>query len=262
MTDTKVAKASTTEVGAVKDFDFKAMAGAGAENITNKDIIIPRLTILQSLSPQLNKKKSEYIEGSSAGDICDVATGEFFEGEVEFLLCHFETMYLEWAPRETGKGLLAIHLDPLVEERATKTDSGALVNEAGNLIQKTYQFYGLNVTAGGRPCFIPMASTQLKVGRKWNTMVKACRMKDENGEEFDPPTFHQTYRLKSSEEANAKGEWFSWQVIAGTPIQELEDAANLWRKCIELGEQMKSGAARADTDHFEQDQDTSGEAAM
>jgi hypothetical protein len=44
--------------------DFEAHAAAGMEDVSSKDVIIPRLTLLQTLSPQLNKKKGEYIEGA------------------------------------------------------------------------------------------------------------------------------------------------------------------------------------------------------
>jgi hypothetical protein len=79
--------------------DFEAHAAAGMEDVSSKDVIIPRLTLLQTLSPQLNKKKGEYIEGADIGMICDLGTGDLFPDDLLFLPVHYRKDFLEWAPR-------------------------------------------------------------------------------------------------------------------------------------------------------------------
>jgi tetratricopeptide (TPR) repeat protein len=64
-------------------------AGLGLENVTSRDLIIPRLTIIQALSPQVKSNKPEYIAGAKVGDICDVSTGELFDPPLIFLPVHY-----------------------------------------------------------------------------------------------------------------------------------------------------------------------------
>ena len=49
-------------------------AGLGLENVTNDDITIPRLAIIQSGSPQRKKKDEKYIEGADEGMIFNTVT--------------------------------------------------------------------------------------------------------------------------------------------------------------------------------------------
>jgi hypothetical protein len=132
--------------------DFEAHAAAGMEDVSSKDVIIPRLTLLQTLSPQLNKKKGEYIEGADIGMICDLGTGDLFPDDLLFLPVHYRKDFLEWAPRSTGKGLIAIHTDPRVLDTCKKDEKNKMVLPNGNYIAETAQWFGLNLSAGRRPC--------------------------------------------------------------------------------------------------------------
>jgi hypothetical protein len=101
-------EAAGQEVANTNEF-FADNAGAGFENVTSEDMLIPRLTVLQGLSPQIQKSKSEYIKGAEVGHIADVGIGEVFPDGIEFLPVYYRKEYLEWAPRESGKGLQGIH---------------------------------------------------------------------------------------------------------------------------------------------------------
>jgi hypothetical protein len=113
------AKKQENAVAAYSDV-FAAHAGDGLENVTASDLIIPRLAILQDLSPQVKKTKPEYIEGAQVGDICDVGTSELFEPPLIFLPVHYVKQWLEWAPRASGKGLVKIHNDNSILEKCTR----------------------------------------------------------------------------------------------------------------------------------------------
>ena len=41
---------------------FEDFAGAGLENVTSDDLLVPRLGILQALSPQLNRNKTDLLQ--------------------------------------------------------------------------------------------------------------------------------------------------------------------------------------------------------
>jgi hypothetical protein len=63
--DVAVVEQGTTALAVAGDNDlFADYADAGFENVTNNDILIPRISILQDLSPQVKEEKAEYIEGA------------------------------------------------------------------------------------------------------------------------------------------------------------------------------------------------------
>lgn len=239
---TAKATAVSTEVGAFEQFE-----GAGTENLTSRDILIPRLTIIQGLSPQINKKKPEFIEGAEVGQIVDVGTGDLFPEGVTFLPVFYKKEWLEWAPRSTGKGLIAIHPDDSILAECGKDDKGRPITAEGNLVQETAQWYGLNMSANRRKCFIPMASSQLKKSRKWMTMVTAERIKRADGTDFQAPIFYRLYRLGTAEESNNDGDWSGWTVSRGLALPETsEHWQRLLQEAVSFRESLLAGEVRGD----------------
>ena len=94
-------------------------AGLGLENVTNDDITIPRLAIIQSGSPQRKKKDEKYIEGADEGMIFNTVTNTLYPESLEIIPCGFRKTYVEWVPREKGGGLVAVHD---MKPDGTKTD--------------------------------------------------------------------------------------------------------------------------------------------
>jgi hypothetical protein len=216
-------------LAAADDF-FQDNAGAGLENVTAADMLVPRLTLLQSLSPQLKPRDVSYIEGAKVGDICDVGTGQIFgQGPVLFLPVYYRKDYIEWAPRASGGGLVAIHSDPSILEQTTRNDRKQPILPNGNLIAETAQFYGFNLSAGRQMCFLPMASTQLKKARKWITLAAGEKLRRNDGSEFTAPLFYRAYELGVAEESNAQGEWAAWTVNRGPALPEMDFDGTAWQ---------------------------------
>jgi hypothetical protein len=232
--------------------DFAAFAGAGMENVGASDVLVPRLTILQQLSPQLNERKGEFIPEARAGMICDVGLGEVWSG-IRFLPVYYRKDWLEWAPRNTGKGLVAIHSDPSIVERCRRDEKNRLMLN-GNLISETAQVFGFNLSAGMRRSFIPFASTQLKKARKWMAFAMDERLRRADGTEFQPPLFYRTYMLDGGAlESNNDGDWYGWRVNRAEALPDLPsvmpglDWRSLLKAAADFAEMLKSGAAKADT---------------
>lgn len=188
--------------------EMEAMAGAGAENVETKDLTLPRLTLLQSLSPQLKPKKVEFIEGAQVGDWCDVSTGTIFRGPVEVIPCHFSTQYLEW--RKGRAGFAGNHgMDASCLKETTLDERRQNVLPNGNIIAETATWYCLlHVGIEWRRVFLPFSSTGLKSSRKWMTLVRAERLYNTNNRPFMPPMFYRPWLLTPAEETNEKGDWF------------------------------------------------------
>ena len=64
-----------------------------------------------------------------------------------------------------------------------------------------------------------MKATQLKISRKWNSMMMGIKMQGKNGL-FTPPTYSHIYKLKTVQQSNDKGTWFGWDVSKVGPITD------------------------------------------
>ena len=249
---TVVARAGVNAVSAEVADEFDTGA-TGLENVTSRDLIVPRITILQDLSPQVKKNKPEYIEGAEIGDFCDTAVGEVYK-ELLLIPVYYATVLLEWAPRATGKGLVANHgmnrdiLKDCVQDEKRRWMHGE------NLVSETMTFYALNVTAGGRRCFVPLSSTGLKSGRKWLTLITNERvLNPRTNKEFQPPIFYRGWRATVTEETNNQGSWFGWKFEAAHTILEIDPDKNLLNEAKDFMAQARSGLVTGDLASYADD---------
>jgi hypothetical protein len=87
-------------------YDFGEDAGAGFEDMSVKEQLIPFITILQGLSPQVDRSGPDYIEGAQIGMLFETASKELYdikinnpESGIPFIPCWREETYTEWVPR-------------------------------------------------------------------------------------------------------------------------------------------------------------------
>lgn len=226
--------------------DFGQYAGDGLENVQAKDLMIPRLGILQTLSPQVNPKKPEFIEGAKVGQICDLGMGEIIDPPCLFLPVHYNTVWVEWFPRATGKGLAAIHNDDKILQIAKENEKRQMVLPNGNILQDTRQFFGINVSAGWRKTFLPFVSTQIKKAKKWITFATGEKVMRPDGSEFTPPLFYRLYGLTSVEESNSQGDWYGWKIAPGQKLQEVENGRSLFELAAAFRKQIIAGDIKVD----------------
>ena len=82
-----------------------------------------------------------------------------------------------------------------------------------------------------------MKSTQLKVSRKWNSMMMGIKMQGKNGV-FTPPTYSHIYKLSTVQMSNDKGTWFGWDVSKAGPVEDktIYDMAKSFAVSVGKGE--------------------------
>lgn len=254
---TEVAPPQTGVLTAPADDFFLEQAGAGLDNVTAADMLVPRLAILQSLSPQLKSRDAAYIEGAQVGQICDVGTGIVFPGKIMFLPVYYRKDYLEWAPRSSGGGLVKIHSDAAILDQTTRNDKNQPVLSNGNLIAETAQFYGFNLSNNRQMCFLPMASTQLKKARKWVTMAAGEKLRRRDGSEYTAPLFYRTYELGVADEHNAQGDWKGWTIERGPALPEMDFDGTPWQTIAQQAADFRlaimAGEARGDVSDMNSD---------
>jgi hypothetical protein len=152
---TAVAKAKETAVSTEVMDDIFEFAGEGA-SFSSDEMQIPFVRLLQALSPQLNKKKAEYIEGASAGDAFNNVTNQYWDGEtgIKVIPCFNTTKYLEFVPRDMGGGFKGeIPANSPLLQQTTRSGSKEIL-PSGNELVKSVQYFCFIVEDDGsyQPC--------------------------------------------------------------------------------------------------------------
>jgi hypothetical protein len=168
-----------------------------------------------------------------------------FEQPLMFLPVLFVKQYLEWAPRQSGKGLVHVHDDKDILDQCERNDFGQFVLPNGNYIAETAQFFGLNLSADNRRSFLPMTSTQLKKSRSWLSIATAEKVKRSDGTMFTPPLYYRTYAISSVEESNSKGDWIGYKIERGPTIEEYAGPDD-WTEVVKEAQEFKSSIQRGE----------------
>ena len=239
---TAVAKKQNTEVSTEVLDDIFDHAGEGAA-FDSSEMQIPFIRVLQALSPQLNKKKPEYIEGASQGDLFNTVTGQHWGGEdgITVVPCYQTTKYLEFVPRDMGGGFKGeiSSTNPVLQQTSRQGSKEILPN--GNELVKSDQHFCLVLEADGtfQPAVIDMKSTQLKVSRRWKTQIAMQKIKHpKTGAMVTPPVFGTMWKLTTTEESNDQGSWNNYVVerIGMVDSRDILLEAKAFRDSIMAGE--------------------------
>ena len=211
---------ATKKEGALAVNLFEADANQGAQNISQEDLALPFLKILGQLSPEVNKRDGKYVEGAEPGKIINTVTNQLYD-TIEVVPCHYKRQYIEWQDRGQSTGApVAIHeanSDIISQTTRGKDYKDRLPN--GNYLDNTANHFVLILGKNPQTALISMKSTQLKVSRKWNSMMMGIKMQGKNGL-FTPPTYSHIYKLSTVQMSNDKGTWFGWDGAKVGPVQD------------------------------------------
>ncbi len=201
---------------------FEADAGQGIKNITQDDLALPFLKVLGQLSPEVNTRDAKHVKGAQPGMIINTVTNELYDGEkgIEILPVFYKRQYIEWQDRGESKGAPVNIYEAGDDIPTTTRDKGnkdRLAN--GNYLENTASHFVVLLGKTPTTALISMKATQLKISRKWNSMMMGIKMQGKNGL-FTPPTYSHIYKLKTVQQSNDKGTWFGWDVSKVGPITD------------------------------------------
>ena len=200
---------------------FEADAGQGL-NMTQEDLALPFLKVLGQLSPECNKRDAKHVEGAEPGMIINTVTNEIYDGVkgIDVVPVHYKRQHIEWQDRGESQGApVKIYEagDDLPSTTRDKFNKDRLAN--GNYLENTASHFVVILGDNPTTALISMKATQLKVSRKWNSMMMGLKMQGKNGM-FTPPTYSHIYKLKTVQQSNDKGTWFGWDVSRVGPISD------------------------------------------
>ena len=239
MSDKQIAKKSSTDIANLSEDLILANAGKGLQNISNDDVTIPRLAIIQSGSPQRKKKDEKYIEGSDEGMIFNTVTNELYKDSLEVIPCGYRKTYVEWVPREKGGGLVAVHdLKPdgsVTDPKTRKTMLGE-----NQIVDTAEHFVLVKTSEGYSPAVLTMTSSNLGVSRKWNTLLKMKRI-NIKGQTVEAPSFLFKFKLSTVEAENDLGNWHKYK------IEELGqiESKDIFKEAEKLADSVSTGKVKA-----------------
>ena len=200
---------------------FEADAGQGL-NMTQEDLALPFLKVLGQLSPECNKRDAKHVEGAEPGMIINTVTSEIYDGVkgIDVVPVHYKRQHIEWQDRGESQGApVKIYEagDDLPSTTRDKFNKDRLSN--GNYLENTASHFVVILGNSPTTALISMKATQLKVSRKWNSMMMGLKMQGKSGM-FTPPTYSHIYKLKTVQQSNDKGTWFGWDVSRVGPISD------------------------------------------
>lgn len=220
--------------------DWVGDTARGSEQVSTNDLTLPRLSIIQDLSPQRKRDKAEYIEGAAEGMLFNTATGELYpNGSVIVVPCFFRAEHTVWKDRNQGGGFGGA----FDTEEAAQAWIEQQENPAAWDVNYTHQHFCVMVLPGHtaaapklQDIVISMSKSQLKPSRKWNTMAQ----------QLGGDRFSRAYRLSVVQDRSEKGEFFNWSAQALGYVPE-----EIYKRGEAVYEAVKSGArdvSRADVD--------------
>jgi len=235
---------ATKKDGAVAINMFEADADKGSQNMTQDDLALPFLKVLGQLSPEVNKRDGKHVEGAEPGMILNTVTNEIFDGAkgMNVIPVYYERKLVEWQDRGESKGApVAIHnAESDIMSQTTRDKSFKDRSSNGNYIENTANHFVIVLGESPSSALISMKATQLKISRKWNSVMMGIKLQGKNGL-FTPPTYSHIYNLKTVQMSNDKGTWFGWDVSKVGPIED----KSVYESAKNFAEKVSKGAVQA-----------------
>ena len=186
--------------------DWVGEHGRGSEGVTSDDMSLPRLSIIQDLSPQRKKSEDAYIDGAEEGMIFNTASNALFaDGNVTVIPCYFRSEFAVWKDRQKGGGFGGAFASEEAAEQWISEQEAPADWEASY----THQHFCILVHPDhteAKPhledVVISMSRSQLKPSRKWNTMVQSA-----GGDRFS-----RAYKCSVIQDSSNKGDFFNWSI--------------------------------------------------
>lgn len=170
-------------------------AARGNEEVKSSDIVLPRLEIVQALSPI-----KETNDAAKDGMLFNSVTQEVLGESVYFVPVYYRMEYLVWKDQSQGGGFFGSFSSR--KEAEDRIQLAASEGEDVNYLEivDTPVHYGIRIDESGNTeqIVISMAKTKAKVSRKWNAMIQIA-----GGDRFS-----RVYKIATFRDENKKGQKF------------------------------------------------------
>ncbi len=200
-----MAKSSDKPIFSDQKPDHIKAGERGQENVGMDDISLPRLDVLQDMSPQRKRNDPLYIEGAAEGILFNTVTGELYGDEIYFVPCYYKKEWLIWKQQNAGGGLQGVYGSEAEAQAAfsAKKFEQEFYEEKGQKICSyeivdTANHYGILFSDPDKPeeICLSMSKSKMKVNRQFNTLVKMV-----GGDRFS-----RVYKISTFEDQNKQNQ--------------------------------------------------------
>lgn len=195
----------------------------GNEEVQADDLSLPRLQIIQDLSPQRKKTQPEYIEGAEEGMVFNTISNRLYVGPITVVPVLFRKEFIIWKDRDSGGGFRGAY--PSAEDaHAAMVD---LEDGSDCEVVDTAQHFCLVVNEDTiEESVISMSKSQMKVSRQLNSLARMA-----GGDRFS-----NAYSFEAVAVDGPKGNYFNWKIKRLGYVSE-----PVYRQGEALYEAVKSG---------------------
>lgn len=193
----------------------------GFEDMDRSELSIPYLVLLQAMSPQV-QPGVDRVDGAEAGFLMNTLTQEVTPGNVGVHVVPLlrEHMFVEYAPREAGGGVVSRRLpsDPMVRKlRSEQGRFGKLKTPTGNELTETFYLY-CGVLENPEDDFfsglvlISFTSTKIKAYQNIMTRLRSSSIVLEDGSRVSPPLWANRLHITTMQQKNNHGTFFNFKI--------------------------------------------------
>lgn len=249
-----IQKAPAHEIENVPDFlvHKAGTAALGTENIGSQDVILPRLGLCQSMSPQRKRSDPKYIEGLEEGNFFNTVTGIIYGNKVRVLPLLFYKQRIRFKPMDNGGGILCQAADgahgvgdpggpcikcPKAQFQGTEPPECDEFYNFATLVVMNGRFSPENLAV------ISMKSTAIPVAKAWNSKIRLTQR----------DIFASMYDITSAEVKKDAQSWYTY-VVNGAgfiPNKETYDIAKLVYEAMSAT--LKEGRLKFDVEDLGHD---------
>lgn len=215
--------------------DFLKQGNRGAENVGTDDMIIPRIELIQALSPVRKKSDPAYIEGAEEGMLYNNVTRTLYGTEVTVVPVYYTKQFLVWKDRKAGGGGSNGFRGAFATKELADRAIAELAEEALEVSDTAQHFVLVRNGDDWQEAVISMAKSKIKVSKRWNSLMRLT----------NTDSFSRAYKLSAVTETNARNEsYFNFNVSALGFVNK-----ELYERAEKLYETIRAGGVKVSNDY-------------
>jgi hypothetical protein len=144
----------------------------GSEEVESNDIILPRIDVIQAISPQIKKNDPKLIAGAEAGMLFNTLTSELYPAKgITFVPVLFRKEWVAFKDRKKGGGFKGAW--PFKQEAEAKAAVAAMEDADDIELLESHNHIGFVLKADGtkEQAVISCTKSKIKFSRKLNSLV-------------------------------------------------------------------------------------------
>lgn len=229
----------------VPDYLKREETGRGLENVNKTDLVLPRIKLLQPLSPEVTgeEKKGE------AGHLFNTLTLQDYGASLIFIpITHFKSR-IYWKSREEGGGMQCSAQDGLhpntqeYSEVCTGCDLAKWHNDAENKAPECTIYYNFAIIVEGEttPVALSMERTKIKAAKKLISLASLAGKLD---------IFGKKYKIATVKEKNKKGVWYNYVIepVGYVTAEEFKNAELAYQSLKDIAVAIEQDKPEEDTE--------------